>query len=121
MLSLYGEGLFHSMKQSIYSNSQCQGTTSERKNIASEWIFLYIGGNGGYSMNKAQKISLLVCVFSGVMFFISAYVYGNMGYYYGFDIESIFGTEGQNYIGMFSLALFAASFVGYFILGDKTK
>ena len=72
-------------------------------------------------MNKAQKISLLVCVFSGVIFFISAYVYGNMGWG-GFDIEYIFdGRQGENYIAIFSLALFAASFVGYFILGDKTK
>ena len=70
-------------------------------------------------MNKSQKISILVCVFSGVVFLTSVYLYARDGAFH-FDSRFIFGyNKNINYVGMISLGLFVSSLVGYFILSDN--
>ena len=69
-------------------------------------------------MNKAQKISILVCVFSAVVFIATTQMYS--------DIWTGIGVSGAgrpiytyNYLGIIAIGLGVAGFVGYFILGDK--
>jgi formate hydrogenlyase subunit 3/multisubunit Na+/H+ antiporter MnhD subunit len=74
-------------------------------------------------MNTSQKISLLVCVFSVVVFIISAYSWGYSEILEEIKWDRVWSrrSRGINYVGMFSLGLSVASLVGYFVLGDKKK
>ena len=71
-------------------------------------------------MNKAQRVSLLVCVFSFVVFIASADFFSSAMF------PSIWATGGGdyyriNYLGMIALGFAVAGLVGCFILGDKQK
>ncbi len=80
-------------------------------------------------MSTAQKISLLVCVFSLVVFLASAYDWGILNgelkweNVFGQWANQVFDNDGYyiNYIGLITLGSTIASLVGYFILGDKKK
>ena len=76
-------------------------------------------------MNKNQKISLLVCIFSAVVFIASATVFSEgdftgLGDFFKGVAYSKSGNAytTTNYVGMIFLGVFVASFVGYFIFKD---
>ena len=71
-------------------------------------------------MNKAQKISLLVCVFSAVVFFATTQTHAKI--WYGYALSGAGNPIiTYNYLGIIAIGLAVASLVGYFILGDKKK